>query len=58
MANDLIYASPVLNISYKKMSLCEENLGKLEETEYYLNLGEKVINEIDFDYKLYKYFGY
>lgn len=58
LTNDLIYASPVLNISYKKMSLCEENLGNLEEAEYYLNLGEKVVNEIDFDYKFYKYFGY
>ena len=33
LTNDLIYASPVLNISYKKMSLCEENLGNLEEAE-------------------------
>lgn len=58
LENNLLYASPVLKITYEKMSLCEEQIGNIEKQIYYQEKGNNVRNDIDFDYEVYKNFGF
>lgn len=56
--NEIVYASPILKIVYKKMAYCEEQLGNFEKQDLYIKQEFNVRDEIQFDYETYKYFGY
>ncbi len=58
LKNDLVYASPVLKLVYKKMAFCEQQLGNYEGQHFYSEKEKKVSSLLDFDYKEYVYFGY
>ena len=58
LRNQLIYASPVLKLTYRKMALCEEKTGDFEKQQFYLEKARQVSSLLDFDYKQYVYFGY
>lgn len=58
LQNDLLYASPVLKISYEKMILCENKIGNFEKQKFYQEKERNVRNDVDFDYGVYKNFGF
>ncbi len=58
LKNDLVYASPVLKLVYKKMAFCEQQLGNYEGQHFYSEKEKSVSSLLDFDYKEYVYFGY
>jgi len=58
LENDLLYASPVLKLTYRKISMCEEKLGNTEKSQYYRQKESEVNMLYEIDYEKYVYFGY
>jgi hypothetical protein len=58
LENDLLYASPVLKLTYQKISMCEEKLGNTEKSQYYKQKESEVNMLYEIDYEKYVYFGY
>ena len=58
LENDLLYASPVLKLTYQKISMCEEKLGNTEKSQYYRQKESEVNMLYEIDYEKYVYFGY
>ena len=56
--NDLVFFSPVLPLVYKKMALCEEKLGNIENQQLYSNKAKEVSKSLSIDYEQLVYFGY
>lgn len=56
--NELIYASPVLNIVYEKLSFCNEKISNSTKSEKYNANYQNLKTNNKFDYKKYKLFGF
>ena len=56
--NDLVFVSPILELAYRKMALCEEKLGNIENQQMYINKAKEISSSINIDYEQLVYFGY
>ena len=58
LANDLLYASPVVKLVYRKISFCYDKLGNSSMCKYYNDKADGISIFRNFDYKRYIYFGW
>lgn len=58
LENDLVFVSPILELAYRKMALCEEKLGNIENQQMYINKAKEISSSINIDYEQLVYFGY
>lgn len=56
--NELFYASPIIKIAYKKMSLCAEKTGDINNATQFRQKVENINPILDIDFENYQYFGW
>ena len=57
LQNDVLYASPVLKLAYRKTAFCEEQLGNKDKSLMYKEKENSIQSFWDIDYSKFTFYG-